>query len=156
MSRMTKQYQIDVLNGELSAANAEIARQIHMIEALEEKVEARNDTIKDLHNEIDRLIHTPEFAADTEAAFDRGRNEGVRSLASTANNYMYAMAEETVVHMNQLVNKYTRELTSQLFLGTVLPEELVRELPDTDFTKSLLDNLPKIDMLTSETEHTVQ
>lgn len=149
MSRLTKQYQIDSLTAELSEANITIRRLTNRIDELNEQASDYRERIDALTNEIDQLIHTPQFAADTEAAFNRGRNEGVRSLASTANNYMYAMAEETVIHMNKIVNKYTRELTYQLFQGIVLEEDVVSELPDTDFAKNLIAGLEKIDVVGS-------
>lgn len=147
MSRTTKQDQIDMLTADLLEANTTVHRLENRLEELHEQASDYRAQIGALTNEIDLLIHTPEFAADTEGAFDRGRNDGVRSLASTANNYMYAMAEETVAHMNRIVNKYTRELTAQLFLGSVLEEDVVKELPDTDFAKNLVAGLEKVDVL---------
>jgi chromosome segregation ATPase len=151
---MTKQDQINLLTAQLAEANVAITEQTYKIESLEEKIEARDKKIKELHKEIDGLIHTPEFAADTEAAFNRGRQEGVRSLASTANNYLFAMAEDTVSNMNRIVNKYTRELTSNLFLGTVLEEDVISDLPDTDFAKDLVAGLNKVDVVGFTHTHT--
>jgi len=136
--------QIEMLKLDIKNLKEKNSRLTNNNMRLQERLYQADISIEALYAENDALIHTPQFAVDTEGAFDRGRQDGIRSLSSTTNNYLYAMAEETIQAMNQIVNKYTRDLALTMFLGTVEPEELVNDLPETDFTAELLANALKM------------
>lgn len=155
MPRVSKSDQIKDLINEISAAGSEISKLSYRLAQTEQSLERAESKIAELYAANDNLIHTPEFKADTEAAFDRGRQDGIRSLSGTAQNSLFLLADEVVSKLNELVNKYTRDLAMTKFTGILEQPETVKDLPDTDFTQNMLADIKKIDMQTSETEHTV-
>jgi chromosome segregation ATPase len=143
MPKQTKSEQIDMLQTELKEAQAIIRTKTNRIDELHSQADDFMGIISDLNAEIAKLIHTPEFAADTESAFDRGRQDGVRSLVYSAQGKLVDMQKEIEVLVQSLVRKYSRDMSWDLFHGGYPSSEEVK-LPDTDFTRKLLDNAEKL------------
>jgi len=156
MPRLTKQDQIDSLTEQLAEANQDIIHKQYELNRLQEVINGYMEHISDLDNEIARLVHTPEFAADTESAFNRGRHDGIRSLTYKAQKDMLSLSNEIIDNMNELVNKYTRALTLDIFLGKVEPAQNAKKLPDTDFAKNLITDRYKIPGLTSSLDKLIE
>jgi chromosome segregation ATPase len=143
MSKQTKSEQIEALTAEKAELNSTIYGLESRVKSLDFKLEAAEKTIQELYTEIDQLIHTPKFAADTEAAFDRGRQDGVRSLVYSAQDKLVDMQQEIEVLVQSLVRKYSRDMSWDLFQGNYPTSEDVK-LPETDFTHNLLANAEKL------------
>jgi hypothetical protein len=105
---------------------------------LRTKLEESTKRVKQLYAENDELIHTPEFAADTQSAVDRGRQDGIRSLSQRAQKDMMSMLNDMYLEMEKIANKYTRDLTYDVFTGNVEAPQDAKTLPDTEFAQSLV------------------
>lgn len=112
--------------------------------ALQDKLRESQQDIKNLYAENDRLIHTPQFAVDTQVVLDRGRVEGVRSVSNKAQAEILNMLAEMQQQLESIAHRYTRNFAMDLFTGTVYEPEEVKALPDTDFASSLVENAEKI------------
>ena len=132
---------LKVENSELRMAEFSLKRQR---ENLESQLVEAEEKIKALLIENDTLTHTPEFAADTQAAFDRGKNDGVRSLAWRTQSDMVNFVNDMYVEMNNLLNKYTRGLSFEMFLGNVEEASGEVNLPDTDKVRDMIANRAKV------------
>lgn len=156
MSRQSKKELIEEHNRALAVWASDKFFYESKIQRLEDELEKAEQKIRDLYAANDELIHTPEFAADTEAAFERGRQDGIRSVVSRANNDTVALGNALAVELNTLVNKFTRGLTYDMMFTRLEEESTVEELPDTDFTKNMLAKIDKINMKAGpHTEHSV-
>jgi hypothetical protein len=122
---------------ELEEARLGMARWQSEALTLRQKLSETEKKIRELYNENDALIHTPEFAADTKAAVDRGRQDGIRSLSQRAQNDMMNMLNDMYVQMEKIANKYTRELTYDVFTGNVEAPQDAKKLPDTEFAEAM-------------------
>lgn len=105
-------------------------------------LKARDEKIKSLTTEIDLIVHTPEFAADTESAYERGSAQAARSVAY--NNILYSLdiVTELRAKLDELEQKYRRDTAYDMFVGSQPSTENATssDLPDTDFTAKLLQD----------------
>lgn len=122
----------------IDESRREIAQRDRKIERLEKEIAAAKNDIQRLYAENEKLYHTPEFAADTKSAVDRGRQEGIRSISQRAQNDMLAMLNDMYVEMERIAHKYTRDLTFDIFTDNVEPPQDAKSLPDTEFASKLV------------------
>ena len=109
------------------------------IASLEAQLATAKNDIQKLYAENEKLYHTPEFAADTKSAVDRGRQEGIRSMSQRAQNDMLAMLNDMYESMEKIAHQYTRDLTYDLFTGTFEEPQDAKTLPDTKFAQKVVD-----------------
>ena len=108
------------------------------LEKQRDKVSLLEQKVRDLHRETEQMYHTPEFAADTKSAVDRGRQEGVRSMSQRAQNDMLAMLNDMYVEMEKIAHKYTRDLTYDVFTDNLEEPQNAKSLPDTEFAEDMV------------------
>jgi hypothetical protein len=143
MHARTKSEQIEILNQEINTLLSLISTKDSVIKRLEDQLEKAEIKIKSLYAENDVLTHTPEISADTTAAFERGRQDGVRSLSHKATSDMLSLGNDMYDAINDIIRKYTRDLTVASFLGTVEEAQVVSDLPDTDFAQDMLNTIQR-------------
>lgn len=151
MKKSTLQKRLDSANRTIDELQQDLSetskgQQRWRIEALDlrAKLEESQKRVKQLHVENDELIHTPEFAADTKSAIDRGRQEGVRSMSQRAQNDMMSMLNDMYAEMEKIAHKYTRDLTYDVFTANVEAPQSAKSLPDTEFANILVQKAVKL------------